>query len=437
MAENQLIHSFDATFSVNGELFTTEKYRELYSAMSEGSFVSRGAGVSYPLMSAGEQIRSIVSLQFDRILDFNSNTGVVKVESGISLGKLLIFLRRNGWWLPTIPGHPSITVGGCVAVNAHGKSQYHSGLFGDSVVGLEVFHPRYGKMILGHQDQIFKLTLGGFGFTGHVLTISIQCKKLPGQSIDKASIPCANIFEAVEIITREKDKHDHVYSWNNLNLKGTSFGAGFVYCEKFSDDPSQDLEEFSELVMPPRDTAVDSLISAFLKSQVSRLYSLKEMLGPKKQKMGVLVGAFPINGKEIYHRFFGKEGLLESQIIIPQRELGTVLEKLSKAIREFDEAVALGSLKIFRGDHCYLNYVGNGVCLALNVPHSTKALSLFDKIDKICIDHQCLPNISKDSRISGDVVAATYDGFHDFKKGIINFDPDKKVQSALRARLGL
>lgn len=437
MAENQTIHSFDATFSVGGELYTPEKYRDLYAAMSSGNFVSRGAGVSYPLLSAGAGVRSIVSTQFNRILEFNKETGIVKVESGLALGTLLKFLSSHGWWLPTIPGHPSITVGGCIAVNAHGKSQYHSGLFGDSVIGLELFHPKHGKLSCGSSELPFKLTMGGFGLTGHIISATIQSKKLAGHSITKTTIPCSDIFEAVEVMLREKDHFDHVYSWNNLNIRGSSFGAGYVYCEKFSAEKVSDLKEFNSLVAPPRKGTVDQLLSFMLKNQVSRLYSLKEKVAPRSQQLGILAGAFPINGKEIYHRFFGANGLLESQIIIPHSQFRPVIQKLSMAISESGQSMSLGSLKIFRGAQSYIHFLGDGICLALNAPNTAKARTLFQKIDEICLEHKCLPNIAKDSRVEQKVVAGTYEGYAQFKKEILEFDPQMMIQSALRTRLGL
>lgn len=437
MNENQIIHSFDATFSVNGEISTTEKYRDLYASMAKGHFISRGAGVSYPLASAGEGVRSIVSLQFNRILEFDRHTGIVKVESGISLGKLLKFLSSQGWWLPTIPGHPSITIGGCLAANVHGKSQYHSGLFSEAVREMELYHPKYGKIQCRPQEALFNLTLGGFGLTGHIISASIQCKKLLGKSLIKTSVPCGNIFESIEMMLATKDRYDHVYSWNDLNLTGKAFGAGYVYCEKFDDKEVSDIKDFGCLVTPPRTGVLDSVLSLVLKNQISRIYSLKEKLGPKSQHLGVLSGAFPINGKEVYHRIFGSRGLLESQIIIPHSELTAVLEKLSRAIENFGDPVSLGSLKIFRGPSTYLNYTNDGICLALNVANTTKALWLFKEIDQICIEHGCLPNIAKDSRVSQEVVAKTYAGYDQFKTEILKFDPEKTVQSALRARLGL
>lgn len=437
MIENQTIHSFDATFSVEGEIYTSEKYRELYSALSEKSFVSRGAGVSYPLLSAGQGSRSVSSLLFNRILEFDANSGAVKVESGASVGKLLQFLSERGWWLPTVPGHPSITIGGCIAVNSHGKSQYHSGLFSDSVLEMELFHPKHGKMKCGPVDPVFHMTVGGFGLTGHIISAKIQCKRKPGQSLVKISKRCSNLFECIDLMTKEKDQYDQVYSWNDLNRRGISFGAGFVYCEKFSSGSVKDIDHFSSLVPPPRSGITDRLLSLFLKNQVSRVYSLKERISRKSQHLGTLAGAFPINGKEVYHRLFGRDGLLESQILIPQSELKPVFGKIAEALDEMNQAVSLGSMKIFHGKQTLLNFQRDGICLALNVPNSSKANQLFAKIDQICKDHFCLPNIAKDSRLNQNVIEATYPEYAKFKSQILQFDPQKTIQSALRERLGL
>jgi hypothetical protein len=236
---------------------------------------------------------------------------------------------------------------------------------------------------------------------------------------------------------REKDHYQHVYSWNDLNKKNEKFGAGYVYCEKFEAEPSPDINEFNVLSPPPRTSWAEQFFALALKNQISQVYSLLESFAPKKKRLGILAGAFPINGKEIYHRLFGKNGLLESQIIIPTSELKPVFEKWSRAIAEFREPISLGSLKIFRGQESHINFITDGICLALNVANSPKAQLLFQKIDQICKDHQCLPNVAKDSRLSQAVVEASYQGYPQFKKDILEFDPTKTINSALRARLEL
>ena len=51
----------------------------------------------------------------------------ITVEAGIKISELLQFTLKNKLWIPQIPGYPSITLGGIVATNAHGKSSAFHG----------------------------------------------------------------------------------------------------------------------------------------------------------------------------------------------------------------------------------------------------------------------------------------------------------------------
>lgn len=437
MNSNQSIRSFDSTFSVSGELARPDRYRSLYQAFSEGPCVSRGQGVSLPLLSAGEGLRSVESLEFNRILAFDVERAEITVESGITIGALLKFLVSQELWLPVLPGHPSITVGGCFAVNVHGKSQYHSGLFSQHVSRISLFHPRHGVQEYPQSTDLFQLSAGGFGLTGHILNLTLKCQKLKGRSILKKSQACKNIWEAAEALVSLKDDGDQIYSWNNLNRRGSAFGRGFIYLEKFQASEKKNGHSFRKLKAVERSALTNKIFPAFLRNRVATVYGLKEMLSPRQQSLGLLDGAFPINGKEIYYALFGRTGLLEAQIIVPIKNLEGFFKKLARAIENSGVALSLGSLKVFRGQQKYLNFDGEGICVALDAANSLESLKLFMAIDELTIEFSGIPNISKDSRLSAEVVRATFGQYADFRSKLRAYDPEQRIDSALRKRLAL
>ena len=70
---------------------------------------------------------TITIKNFDRIIDFNKAECTITVEAGCTLGKLYNYLGPLGLQLPVQPGYPAITIGGCVAVNVHGKNHVNDG----------------------------------------------------------------------------------------------------------------------------------------------------------------------------------------------------------------------------------------------------------------------------------------------------------------------
>ena len=103
--------------------------------------------MSYCSASALQGGLTVDMRSFNRILDFDKERGLVRVEAGICIGELNNFLIPSGWQLPVLPGYPMITVGGCVAFNVHGKSQYKIGLFMDWIEQLTVYHPLKGELV--------------------------------------------------------------------------------------------------------------------------------------------------------------------------------------------------------------------------------------------------------------------------------------------------
>ena len=114
--------SFDGTEKAEGFLARPDRYRHLFDACADAkTFIPRGAGLSYCNAAAGRGVATICTLAFNRILDFSAETGIVEVEPGIRLGDLFAFSVPRGFLLPIMPGHPSITVGGCIGAS-HGRS---------------------------------------------------------------------------------------------------------------------------------------------------------------------------------------------------------------------------------------------------------------------------------------------------------------------------
>src|SRR5262249_30999826 len=163
------------------ELLRPDRYRHLLNALrANGPVIARGAGLTYCGASAGAGVRSVSSLLFNRILDFDGVAGRVRVEPGIELGALYRFAVPRGWILPIMPGHPSITVGGCVGCNVHGKNHCREGNFINVVESLTLFHPDHGEIFCSRTEipEVFHLTVGGFGLTGFLTSVELRLGKL-------------------------------------------------------------------------------------------------------------------------------------------------------------------------------------------------------------------------------------------------------------------
>lgn len=465
--------SFDGQESAQGFLYRADKYRNLEKAMqTAGSpMIPSGAQLSYGLSFAGPGIISLSTEIFNRILEFDPMKETITVESGMALWDLLTFLVSKGFWFPVLPGYPSITIGGCLGSNVHGKSQFQTGNFYDYVEAFTLIHPDHGRMQCSRQNHsdIFELTIGGFGFTGFVAQVKLKIEKLKGMQIQKTTIPVSDLSQAAEVISQHESDCDQIYSWHDLTLSGARFGSGFVYLEKFVNSegaPQSNITSamtlqnqkfnadlvtdyatekinfknynlINKLSVLNRHSYKNQLLSYVAPLAVNTAYRFLESLKPKIQTTDVLSAAFPIQGKEIYYDAFGRRGFCEYQMIIPQQHWNEFVKELQNLVSISKIQITLASLKLFKSPQRYLHFASDGVCLAIDVVASPGALEFFKGLDEMVIKFKGLPNIAKDSRIDQRVVAKCFQQYENFKSDLLKFDPKKRFSSSLRDRLGV
>ena len=139
---------------------------------------------------------------FDRILALDAERRELVVEAGVTLGQICTTVAAIGLWFPVLPGHPRITVGGCLAFNVHGKTQHDVGHMADHVESLVLLHPELGEVTCSRVEhqELFRLTLGGMGLTGLILSATLRLQLLPGRSVCRTVEPVRDLVEAAELM---------------------------------------------------------------------------------------------------------------------------------------------------------------------------------------------------------------------------------------------
>ena len=126
---NEHIRSWGNNFNCSANEYSCSSVSlaaEIVRSCTSHGIIPRGAGRSYgdqSLNSGG----GLLSLQ--RSEDSNSyvvtDSGLVTVNGESSIGDLLSAVIPQGWLLPVVPGSESITIGGALAADAHGKNHFH------------------------------------------------------------------------------------------------------------------------------------------------------------------------------------------------------------------------------------------------------------------------------------------------------------------------
>ena len=100
---------------------------------------ARGMGTDQTGASLGSGIIVSMPAHMNRVIEFDSKTGVIVAESGISLDKLQQVLLTHGRFLPPVSEiNKYATLGGAVANNDKGRASYKYGPMLEFVQGLRV-----------------------------------------------------------------------------------------------------------------------------------------------------------------------------------------------------------------------------------------------------------------------------------------------------------
>jgi hypothetical protein len=108
-----------------------------------------------------------------------------------------------------------------------------------------------------------------------------------------------------------------------------------------------------------------------------------------------------------------------------------------RAIQTAGVPISLGSLKLFAGDPRLLWFRADGVCLTIDAAEGQGTRALFDRLDRVAVEHGAPVNLSKDSRVSAEVVRSVYAGYGEFRARLHDFDPNRRFRSMLRQRIGV
>ena len=439
--EKRKLSSFDKSYSAEVYIKNPDKYRQLEKDTLEAdSLITRGGGYSYVAASFKKKSLSLGMKNFNRILHFDEEKKLIKVESGITIIELLNFTLKFGLWIPQIPGYPFISLGGAVASNVHGKSGRQHGTIRNAVKDILIFHKNHGWINLSNDEnkKIFDLTIGGFGLTGTIVSVTLQLSHFEGFNFQTSIKKISSIIEAVNFIKNDKEQNNLLYSWNRVPPNLENFGDGLIFCNKIN---SENKEKKLNLIKSRKPRYLKNLFHFCIWNQFSvklfNYFFLNYYLKKNTYKDNFNNVMFPYLGKEFYFSSFGNAGLVESQFLIDYEKVEPFINDLKKLILSYKPTITLFSAKGMSGEQKYIRFEGNMVCLSIDIARNQKNISFLKELDKLYVEYRALPSIIKDSRLKKEVFDRCYKFADEFREDLRSFDNKRFYRSELSDRLGL
>jgi len=428
--------SFDGSFSASTIHQKPDRFRMLEN---EDSFqIARGAGLSYTPASFGNDVIVKEMSCFNRILEFQESERIVIVEAGITLKKLLEWSVTKNLYLSVLPGWPGITIGGCIAANAHGKNPHKDGSFVEHVKWIELYNPSFGYKTVSRTNdpKIFEATCGGLGLTGIITKVALFLKDLPSNSLVIEPRKVESFEESLKIM-KSGSNSDVLYSWH-IGSTFFNFGKGIVRIGSFS----KDLQSGKVISSIKKLKSGNKMIpfSFWNNFSSSIINTINREIESKKGKVkkNLFSGLFPfVDRASIFYSLYGMRGFNEYQILVDHNHSNEFISELCKLIKTNKPPLTFLFMKMFRGEQKYVRFSKNGLSIILNLKHCKETLDFLNKLDELVISFNVMPYIIKDSRLSKKVVEQCYPQYHDFKEILNQIDPKRIFKSELSKRLEL
>lgn len=398
------------------------------------SVIARGLGRSYGDSANASTV--IQTTYCDHFIAFDTNTGLLTVEAGMSLRDILKVTVKHGWFLPVTPGTSYVTVGGAIASDVHGKNHHVAGTFGQHVVAI--------TMLLGSGDlvttsptqlpDLFHATCGGMGLTGFILTCTIQLIPINSAFITQKTIKAGSIEEACDIFELNSTASYSV-AWIDCLKAGKQLGRSVLMIGEHSEFGGLDLKLQNPVTIPIHTP------SALLNSMTMRAFNMAFWTKAKHNKtqiISLIPYFYPLDAIGGWNKLYGKSGFLQYQFVLPKVGGVVNMKKILTEIVKSGAGSFLAVLKQFGpANNNLLSFPMEGYTLALDFKMTSSIIALLHRMDDMVTDMGGRIYLTKDAIMREQTFKMTYPKWQEFEVVRQKYGAIGKFASAQSKRLGL
>jgi decaprenylphospho-beta-D-ribofuranose 2-oxidase len=411
--------------------------------------IARGLGRSYgdQAMNAGGLV--VEATNVAGLLELDDRAGTARVLGGTSLNSLLHQIVPLGWFVQVTPGTSSVTVGGAIANDVHGKGHHATGTFGAHVRSMVVALPDGTRRTLTPDGtpREFWATCGGMGLTGTVVEATIGLRRIETSLmlVDSDRVP--DLDTLLALLLEGGRTYRYSVAWVDFLARGRSLGRAVLEQGDFAtldDLPARDRRRRDPLAYRPLPTApsLPGAPNALLnRASIAAFNEFWYRKAPRRRR-GHLTTIdkfwYPLDMVIGWNRMYGSRGFLQWQCLVP---FGAedVLREIVEAIADHPAPSFLSVLKYFgESNPGPLSFPGPGWTLSIDVPTDVGGLApLLDRLDRRVLDVGGRLYLAKDSRMRPEHLPLMYPRLDEWREVRDSLDPDRRLNSDLARRLDL
>lgn len=392
--------------------------------------------------------------RMNRILAFDSTTGIIKCEPGVTIDALWRYVIEDGWWPPVVSGTSKVTLGGALAANIHGKNNFNAGPIGEHVLSFDFLFPNGQVAHCTPNDDLFYAAIGGFGLLGTFVAIEIQLKKVFSGNLSVDAFACRNWKDTFQVF-ENNEARDYLVAWVDAFAEKAEAGRSLVHVADYLQpgaDPhpeetlSVEAKELSDTVCGwiPK-SKLHRLMSPFVNRFGMKLTNRMKFRGAKREdgkKLLVPLAEFSFLLDSVPNWKFAYKpaALIQYQCFVPKDSAPAVFDDVTAYARDRGHPPYLAVLKRHRPDRFLLSHSVDGYSLALDFPVTRKnhesLWAMTSELDQKVLAVGGRFYFAKDSTMTRSTAEAflglSLTRFLDIKREL---DPEGLIQTSLSRRV--
>jgi decaprenylphospho-beta-D-ribofuranose 2-oxidase len=406
----------------------------LRNCLNDGrDIIPYGLGRSYGDSALSYKV--IGTRRFNAILAFDSKTGMLTCESGVTLAELIEVFMPRGWFLPVVPGTKFITIGGAIASDVHGKNHHQKGCFSQHVFDLQLMLADGLVMRCSPREnqELFRATCGGMGLTGVILTATFQLQAVPSGQVRQIIVPTRNIEDAVEAF-EARGSWDYSVAWIDCLAGGENLGRSLLMLGEHAHDGRLRLPPGRQLTLPCN--LPGFLLNKHTVSLFNHVYYRVNSSRTLETLVPIERFFFPLDAVRQWNLLYGGRGFTQYQLVLPKEASLSGLKEILKRIAGSGMGSFLAVLKLLGPENVnHLSFPLHGYTLALDFKIEKRLFALLDELDRIVLEHGGRLYLTKDARMNVNMFRYGYPRWEQFHKLRKELGLDNKFASLQSKRL--
>ncbi|QHW29931.1 FAD-binding protein [Paenibacillus rhizovicinus] len=401
------------------ELLVPETLEQVQEMVARGSRM-RVLGTRHSFNGIADSAESLLSLQkLNQVTELDRVNNTVTVEAGIRYGELCSYLHENGYALHNLASLPHITVAGAIATATHGSGD-RNGNLATAVHALEIVRADGETAVFSRdqQDGDFDGAVVGLGGLGAVTKITLDV--IPAFQMRQhvyENLPLSQLRERAEAIFSSGYSVSLFTDWTSASMNQVWLKQACTETASSADGAAEAGPDFYGAALA---TAKLHPVPGHAPDNCSEQLGIP---GPWYERMPHFRMDFtPSAGEE-----------LQSEYFVPRRHAYEALRAIEQLRERIAPLLYISEVRTIAADKLWMSMCYEQDAVAIHFtwkPYWEAVRQLLPAIEEQLAPFQAKPHWAKLFTMEPDRVKSLYAKLPDFKRLLLQCDPNGKFRNA-------